>query len=109
MGALLALGTIAVGATVVGVVGVFWLLLKLIFLPIRLVLGVVKFVVGMAAAAVGLVAVLALAPVLAVGVGGVLVVGLIVAALAVLLPLIPFVLLGLIVWSFLKRPPAAVA
>jgi hypothetical protein len=109
MGALLALGTIAAGATVVGMVGVFWLLLKLIFLPIRLALGVVKFVVGLAAAAVGLVAMLALAPVLAVGVGGVLVVGLIVAALAVLLPLIPFVLLGLIVWSFLKRPPAAVA
>jgi len=109
MGALLALGAIAAGAAVIGLVGVFWLLLKLIFLPIRLVLGVVKLVFGLAAAAIGMVAMLVLAPVLAIGVGGVLVVGVIVAALAVLLPAVPFVLLGLVVWSFLKRPPAAVA
>lgn len=109
MGALLALGAVAAGAVVIGIVGVFWLLLKLIFLPIRLALGVIKFVVGMVAAALGMVAMLALAPVLAVVVGGALVVGLIVAALAVLLPLVPFVLLGLLVWSFMKRPPAVVA
>lgn len=109
MGALLALGAIAAGATVVGLIGVFWLLLKLIFLPIRLALGVVKFVFGLAAAAVGMVAMLALAPVLAIGIGGVVVVGLMVAVVAVLLPAVPFVLLGLVVWSFMKRPPAAVA
>ncbi len=106
MGALLALGALAAGAAAVGLAGVIWLLLKLLFLPIRLALGVVKFVASLVAAVLGLAAMLALAPILAVGVGGALVVGLVIAALAVLLPLVPFVLLGLIVWSFWKRPAA---
>ncbi|MEZ5417629.1 MAG: hypothetical protein R2708_09825 [Vicinamibacterales bacterium] len=97
------------GAVVAGVFSLVWLLLKLIFLPVRLVLGLVKFALGAVAGLVGMVAMLALAPVLLVGVGGVLLVGLVVAGLAVLLPLVPFLLLGLLVWSFLKRPGPAVS
>ncbi len=105
MGALLALGAVAIGGAVVfGILGIVWFVLKLVFLPIRLALGLVKLVVGVVAGAVGMLAMLALAPVLLVGIGGALVVGLVIAALAALLPLVPFILLGLVVWSFLKRP-----
>lgn len=104
MGALLALGAVVAGAAVIGLAGFVWLVLKLIFLPIRLALGLVKIVVGVVAGLFGMVAMLALVPVLVVGAGGALVVGLVVAGLAVALPLLPFVLLGLVVWSFLKRP-----
>ena len=104
MGAVLALG--ALGVAAVGVFGLVWLLLKLVFLPVRLAFGLVKFVVGVVAALFGTIAMLAIAPVIAVGVGGMLLVGLVVAALAVLLPLVPFLLLGLVVWSFMKRPAA---
>lgn len=105
MGALLALGAVATaGAVVFGILGLVWFALKLVFLPIRLALGLVKLVVGVVAGALGMLAMLALAPVLLLGVGGALVVGLVIAALAALLPLIPFILLGLVVWSFLKRP-----
>lgn len=105
MGALLALGAVAMaGAVVVGIFGFVWFILKLVFLPIRLALGLVKLVVGVVAGAFGMMAMLALAPLVVVGVGGVIVVGLVIAALAALLPLIPFILLGLVVWSFLKRP-----
>lgn len=108
MGAILALGAVAMaGAAVVGLFGFVWFVLKLIFLPIRLALGLVKLVVGVVAGALGMLAMLALAPVLIVGVGGVLVVGLVVAVVAALLPLVPFILLGLLVWSFLKRPAVA--
>ena len=107
MGAVLALGALGVvGAAAVGVFGLVWLLLKLVFLPVRLAFGLVKFVVGVVAALFGTIAMLAIAPVIAVGVGGMLLVGLVVAALAVLLPLVPFLLLGLVVWSFMKRPAA---
>jgi len=109
MGALLALGAVAMaGAAVVSLVGFLWFVLKIVLLPVRLALGLVKMVVGAVAGLVGMLAMLALAPVLVVGVGGAIVVGLVVAAVAALLPLLPFILLGLVVWSFLKRPaPAA--
>lgn len=107
MGAVFALGAFA--AAVAGVFGIVWLLLKLVFLPVRLAFGLVKLVVGAVAGLLGMLALLALAPVLLVVVGGGLLAGLVVAGLAVLLPLVPFVLLGLVVWSFLKRPGRAVS
>ncbi len=108
MGAVIVLGALAAaGAATAGLFGLVWLAFKLIFLPVRLALGLVKFVLGAVAGLVGMLAMLALAPVLLLVVGGVFVVGLVVAGLAVLLPLLPFVLLGLIVWSFLKRPAVA--
>ena len=108
MGAVLAVGAVAMaGAVIVGLFGLVWFVLKLVFLPIRLAFGLVKLVVGLVAGALGMVVMLALAPLLVVGVGGAIVVGLVVAALAALLPLVPFILLGLVVWSFLKRPAVA--
>ena len=50
---------------------------------------------------------LALAPVIAVAVGGAALVALVVAAVALLLPLLPFLLLGGLVWAFMRRPAAA--
>lgn len=108
MGAVIVLGALAAaGAATAGLFGLVWLAFKLIFLPVRLALGLVKFVLGAVAGLVGMLAMLALAPVLLLVVGGVFVAGLVVAGLAVLLPLLPFVLLGLLVWSFLKRPAVA--
>lgn len=108
MGTVLVLGGMAmVGATIVGILGAVWLVLKLVFLPIRLALGAVKLVVGLVGGLVGMVALVALAPLLIVAVGGALVVGLGVAFLAVALPLLPFLLIGVLVWSFLKRPAVA--
>jgi hypothetical protein len=108
MGALLALGAVATaGAVVVGLFGVVWFVLKLVLLPIRLAFGLVKLVMGVVFGALGMLAMLALAPVLVVAVGGAIAVGLVIALLAALLPLVPFILLGLVVWSFLKRPAVA--
>lgn len=108
MGTLFAMGAVAfAAAAAVGIFGFVWLLLKLVFLPVRLALGLVKFVVGLIGGLLGMLVMLALAPVLLVVVGGAVVVGLGVAALAVFLPLLPFLLIGLVVWSFLKRPKAA--
>src|SRR5262245_31575796 len=104
MGALLALiGLGVAGAGAMAVTGLVWLLLKLVFLPIRLAFGAVRLVFGL----VGGLLMLVLAPVVAVGVGGVALLVLVVGAFALLLPLLPFVLLGVLVWSFMKRPVAA--
>jgi hypothetical protein len=105
MGAMIVLGALAAaGAAAAAVLGLIWFVFKLILLPIRLALGVVKFVVGLAAGLLGMVAMVALAPLLLVGVGGVALAAIVVAGLAVLLPLLPFLLIGALVWSFMKRP-----
>jgi hypothetical protein len=105
MGAILGLGALAMaGAVMVGVFGLIWLVLKLVFLPVRLVIGLVKVVLGVVGGLLGMIALVAVAPLVLLGVGGALFVGLFVAAVAILLPLVPFILLGLVVWSFLKRP-----
>ena len=107
MGALLALVGLGVaGAGAMAVFGLIWLLLKLIFLPIRLALGLVRLVLGLVFGLVGGLLMLLLAPVIAVGLGGVALVVLVAGAFAVLLPLLPFLLLGVLVWSFMKRPAA---
>ena len=65
MGAILALGAVALaGAVMVGIVGVAWFLLKLVFLPVRLALGLVKLVAGLVVGTLSMVATLVLAPVL---------------------------------------------
>jgi hypothetical protein len=108
MGTVLGLGGMAMaGATAVAVLGAVWVVLKLVFLPIRLALGLVKLVVGLVGGLLGMLALVALAPLLLIAVGGALVVGLGVALLAVALPLLPFILIGVLVWSFLKRPAVA--
>jgi hypothetical protein len=99
------------GAVVFGLFALAWLaielVLKLVFLPIRLAIGAVKLVAAMIAGLLGGIAMLALAPVLAVVVGGAAVVAVIVAVLALILPLLPFLLLGGLVWAFIRRPSMA--
>jgi len=108
MAALFALVMLGIaGAVVFGLFALAWLVLKLVFLPIRLAIGAVKLVASMVAGLLGGIAMLALAPVLAVVVGGAAVVAVIVAVLALLLPLLPFLLLGGLVWAFMRRPVAA--
>ena len=105
MAALFALVLLGIaGAVVVGLFAVAWLVLKLVFLPIRLAIGAVKLVVGLVAGLLGGIAMLALAPVLAVVVGGAALVAVVVAVLALLLPLLPFLLLGGLIWAFMRRP-----
>ena len=95
MAALFALVMLGIaGAVVFGLFALAWLVLKLVFLPIRLAIGAVKLVASMVAGLLGGIAMLALAPVFAVVVGGAAVVAVIVAVLALLLPLLPFLLLG---------------
>ena len=50
----------------------------------------------------------ALLPILLLVGGVVAIVGLVAAVIALLIPAIPFVLLGLVVWAFMRRQPAAV-
>lgn len=94
------------GAVFMGVLGLLWLTLKLIFLPVRLVLGAIKLVIGLVVGVLGTIAMLVLAPILAIGIGGIAIVAVAVAAVGMLLPLLPFLLLGLVVWAFMKRPAA---
>lgn len=108
MGAVLALVGLGVaGAATMAAFGLVWLLLKLVFLPIRLAFGAVRLVLGLVFGVVGGLLLLVLAPVVAVGLGGVALLVLVAGAFALLLPLLPFVLLAVIVWSFMKRPVAA--
>lgn len=110
---LLVFGALATGAlTVAAIVGVVFLLLKLVFwavlLPLRLLWKLITipiwFTVGALGLALGAVAVpVVLMALLAVGV-----VGIIAAFLAVALPLTPFVLLALMLWAIFRRTPAAV-
>ena len=98
---LLALGTILLfGLLVIGLVGgVLKLIFWLVFLPLRLAGGILKLLVG-----------LLFLPILLI-VGVVAFVGFgIVALLGLLLPILPLVLAGLLVWGLVKvfsRPAAA--
>lgn len=121
--ALLAMGALAVAA-VVGFVfmllrAVLWLVflpirllffpLKLLFFPIRLLMSLVWIPIGLTFGALGLAAGAVLVPILLVGVAGFVIVSLIAAVLSVMLPLVPFILLGLLVWAIFRHRPAAVA
>jgi hypothetical protein len=63
---------------------------------------------GLVTGALGLAAGAALLPILLVVGGVVALVGLFAAIIAVLIPAIPFLLLGLVVWAFMRRQPEAV-
>jgi hypothetical protein len=103
-------GLVAAGLAVAAVVGFVFFLLKLVFwvvlLPFRLALKAlmipVWFTLGAVGLAVGAVAVPAVLAIVAV----VAVLGLLAAALAFVLPAIPFVLLGLLLWAIFRRSPA---
>ena len=103
------------GFALAAVFGLVFLVLKValwtVFLPIRLLFKVVFKVllvpVWLTLGAVGLVASAAALPILLTVGAGILVIGLITAVLALLLPAVPFILLGLAVWALMRRRPVA--
>jgi hypothetical protein len=120
---LLAMGALAVAA-VIGFVfmllrAVLWLLflpIRLLFLPIKLLLFPVRLLmsllwipIGLAFGALGLAAGAVLVPMVLVGVAGFVIVSLIAAVLSVMLPMVPFLLLGLLVWAIFRHRPAVPA
>ena len=98
------------GFAVLAVVGVVFLVFKivlfLVFLPFRLLFKLLWIPFGLIGGAFSLVAGAAIVPVLlTVGVA-VAVIGAIAALLALLVPAIPFILLGLMVWALMRKRPA---
>ena len=107
----LVLATLAiVGLCVAAIVGfVFFLLkivlwivflpIKLLFLPIRLLFKLLWLPFGLALGTVGMGLGVFAVPLLFLVVGGVVMFGLLAALIGLLIPVIPFVLLGLLLWS----------
>ena len=104
-------GLLMAGLAVASVIGVVFLLFKIVFwavfLPFRLLFKLIWLPIGLVGGVVSLAAGAALLPII-------LTVGLVVAAfaaiaalLALLVPAIPFVLLGLMIWAIVRRRPAA--
>lgn len=101
---------VAVALLVAAVLGVVVLALKLavwaVLLPFRLLWKLITIPIWLTLGALGLVAGAVALPVVLFGVVAVAVVGVLAAVLAILLPAIPFVLLGLLVWALFRRSPA---
>ena len=106
-------GLLIAGFAVFAVVGLVFLVLKLVFwvvfFPIRLLLKLLWIPFGLVMGALGLAAGAAILPILLVVGGAVAVIGLVAALLALLVPAIPFVLLGFVIWAIVKanRPATA--
>ena len=88
---------------------VFFLLrivLWTVFFPLRLLFKLIWLPIGLTVGAVGMALCFAALPLLLLVLGGVLVFGLIAAIIGLMIPAIPFVLLGLLLWAIFKRSPA---
>ena len=100
------------GLAVMAVVGVIFLLAKVVlfavFLPFRLLFKLLWLPIGLIGGAFSLAAGAALLPILLMVGVAVAVLGAIAAVLALLVPAIPFILLGLMVWALVRRRPAVV-
>lgn len=103
-------GLFLAATAVVAALTVVWLVLKIvawtILLPFRLLFRILMIPVWLALGVVGLGAGAVLLPLLLVAVGALVLVGAVTALLALFLPLMPFVLVGLLVWAFVRRRPA---
>lgn len=106
-------GMLAAGLAVAFVFGLIFFVLKLllwtVFLPFRLLFKLLWIPAGLVMGGVGLVFSAALLPVVLIVGGVVAIVGLFAAIIALLIPAIPFVLLGLAIWAVMRRQPAAAA
>jgi hypothetical protein len=114
MVALIALaGLLMAGVAAAAVFGLILLVFKVVFwavlLPFRILMKVLMIPVYLTLGAVGLAAGAVALPIVLTVVAGIAVLGILAAVLALLLPAIPFVLLGLMVWAIVRRRPAAVA
>ena len=105
-------GILAAGLAMAFVLGLIFFVLKLVmwtvFLPFRILSKLLWIPFGLVTGAIGLAAGAALLPILLLVGGVVALVGLGAAVFALRIPAIPFVLLGLVVWAFMRRQPAAV-
>ena len=101
-----------VGLSIAAVVGLVFFLLKLVlwvvFFPIKLLFKLLWLPVGLAFGTLGMGLGVVAMPLLLLVFGGMLIFGLIAAIIALIIPAIPFVLLGLLLWSIFGRRPAAV-
>jgi hypothetical protein len=109
---LLVFGGLATAAlAVVAIVGFVFLLLKVVLwavlLPFRLLLKLIMIPVWLTFGAVGLALGAAVLPLILIVLTAVAVIGVITTILALLLPAIPFVLLGLMLWAIFRKTPAA--
>jgi hypothetical protein len=100
-----------VGLSIAAVIGFVLFLMKLVlwvvFFPIKLLFKLLWLPVGLAFGTLGMgLGVIAL-PLLFLLVGGVVIFGLIAAIIGLMIPAIPFILLGLLLWSIFSRGPAA--
>jgi hypothetical protein len=108
---LLVFGGLAVAAlAVIAAVSFVFLLLKavlwVVLLPFRLLLKLIMIPVWLTVGAVGLALGAAALPVILLVLTAVAVIGVITTVLALLLPAIPFVLLGLMLWAIFRKTPA---
>ena len=99
-----------VGMSVAAVLAFVFFLVKIVlwvvFFPIRLLFKLLWIPIGLTVGAVGMGLGMAALPLLFLVLGGVLVFGLIAAIIGLIIPAIPFVLLGLLLWSIFRRSPA---
>lgn len=97
-------GLCIAGLAVFSLVGVVFFVFKIVlwavFLPFRLLFKLLWIPIGLIGGLFSLVAGAAILPIL-------LVVGLVVGLLALVVPMIPFILLGLMIWAFMRTRPAA--
>jgi hypothetical protein len=102
-------GLVLVGLAIAAVASVVFLLLKLVFwvvfLPFRLLFRLLMIPIWIMVGLLGAGAAALALPVVFIALAGVALVGLVAAALAVLLPATPFILLGLLIWAIFKPRP----
>jgi len=108
---LLVFGGLATAAlAVVAVLGFVFFLLKFVLwavlLPFRLLLKLLMIPVWLTFGAVGLALGAVAVPVVLIVLTVVAVIGVVTTVLALLLPAIPFVLLGLMLWAIFRKTPA---
>jgi hypothetical protein len=92
-----------VGISIAVLLGFVFFVLRLVlwavFFPIRLILKLLWIPVGLTFGVLGFAFATIALPII-------LVVGLLAAVAAILLPLAPFILFALLVWAIVRRPPA---
>lgn len=100
-----------VGLSIAAVVGFIFFVLKLVlwavFFPIKLLFKLMWIPIGLTFGAVGLALGAVALPLLFLVAGGVLVVGVVAALIALLVPAMPVILFGLLLWAIFRSRPAA--
>jgi hypothetical protein len=103
-------GLLLVGLAVAAVLGFVFFVMKLVLwivlLPFRLLLKALMIPVWLTIGSLGLAAGALSLPILAAVFGGLILMGIVGAILALMLPAIPFVLLALLLWVIFRRSPA---